>query len=161
MKDAANHLPKAGIGSIFGLLEILDDLRGREDVYKLAQSLNYELDDMLPVLNAAALLGFIEIDKGDIIMTVLGKHLVEADVDGRKGMLRDGLLKHPVFRGIVEDLHLSKDKHISRGQLLELFEANYSPEESARQLSTVLDWGRYAELIGYNPDTEELYLSED
>ena len=27
-------------------------------------------------------------------------------------------------------------------------------------LKTVIDWGRYAELLGYNPETHELYLDQ-
>jgi NitT/TauT family transport system ATP-binding protein len=161
MEEDSAHLPNAGISTIFGLLEVLDDLKGEEDVYKLAQSLNYELDDMLPVIEAAEMFGFVAIKKGDIAMTSLGKEFVEEDVDGRKRILRDRLLNHPVFREIVELLAARKEHRTSRSSLIERFETRFSPEESERQLHTVIDWGRYAELIGYNSETEELYLSED
>lgn len=160
MEESAG-LPHAGISTIFGLLEVLDDLSGREDIFKLAQSINYELDDLLPVMEAAEILGFVRLREGDITMTGLGKEIVEADVDGRKGLLRDCLMSQPVFGEIVSLLSERRDKHHSRGFFLEFFEDHFSPEESERQLNTVLDWGRYAELLGYNPDTEELYLSEE
>lgn len=161
MEDDDNHLPHAGISTIFGLLEVLDDLSGREDIFKLAQSLQYELDDLLPVLESAELLDFVTLTKGDIKMTPLGKELVEADVDGRKAILRNQLLGHPIFREIIEAVNARKDRHLPRTDCLEMFEEHFSPEESEKQFSTVIDWGRYAELLGYNPDTEELYLSED
>lgn len=156
----SSHLPHAGVSTIFGLLEMLDDLGGEDDIYKLAQSLHYELDDMLPVLDAAGALGFVSITEGDVAMTPSGKELVDLDVDGRKELLRSRLMEHPVFKEIVDELEASRDRHISRAFLLEMFEARFSPEESERQLQTVIDWGRYAELIGYNPETEEMYLDE-
>lgn len=158
--SASGHLPHTGISAIFGLLEMLDDLGDEEDVYKLGQSLNYELDDMLPVLEAAELLGFVRIIEGDIAMTFQGKKLVEEDVDGRKEMLRGRLKEHPVFKEIMAAIRSDRDHHISRNSLLEMFEAQFSPEESERQLRTAIDWGRYAELIGYNAETEEMYLDE-
>lgn len=158
--SASGHLPHAGISAIFGLLEMLDDLGDEEDVYKLGQSLNYELDDMLPVLEAAELLGFVRIKEGDIAMTNQGKKLVEEDVDGRKEMLCGRLKAHPVFKEIMAAIRSDRDHHISRNSLLEMFEAQFSPEESERQLRTAIDWGRYAELIGYNAETEEMYLDE-
>lgn len=159
--DESTGLPHAGISTIFGLLEVLDDLSGREDIFKLARSLNYELDDLLPVMEAADSLGFVKLVEGDITMTELGKRIVEADVDGRKTLLRERLLMQPLFTEIVGFLNARRDKRQARGFFLELFEDHFSPEESERQLNTVLDWGRYAELLGYNPDAEELYLSEE
>ena len=160
MEESAG-LPHAGISTIFGLLEVLDDLSGREDIFQLARSLNYELDDLLPVMEAAEILDFVQLEEGDIIMTVLGKEIVDADVDGRKQLLKGRLISRPIFTEIVAILRDRRDKHQSRGFFLELFEDHFPPEESERQLNTVLDWGRYAELLGYNPDTEELYLSEE
>lgn len=159
--DESAGLPHAGISTIFGLLEVLDDLSGQEDIFKLTQSLHYELDDILPVLEAAALLGFVELHEGDVGMTKVGKHIVDADVDGRKELLRERLLGQSIFTEIVLKLEEKRDKRLSRNYFVELFEGHFSPEESERQLSTVIDWGRYAELLGYSPDTEELYLSEE
>ena len=159
--EESDGLPHAGISTIFGLLEVLDDLSGRDDIFKLARSLNYELDDLLPVMEAAEILGFVRLEEGDITMTELGKEIVEDDVDGRKQLLKTRLMDQSIFIEIVSILQDRRDKRHSRGFFLELFEDYFSPEESERQLNTVLDWGRYAELLGYNPDTEELYLSEE
>lgn len=160
MEDAGSHLPHAGVSTVFGLLEMLDDLGGKEDIYEIAQSLNYDLDDLFPVLKAAELLGFVNLHEGDVEMTPLGKEFVDKDVDGRKELLRSRLIEHPVFKEIVSELEASRDHHLSRSFLLEKFETRFSPEESERQLQTVIDWGRYAELVGYNPETEEMYLDQ-
>jgi NitT/TauT family transport system ATP-binding protein len=50
-------LPHARVGGISGLLEIVNDRGGREDLPKLAESLRLEVDDLLPAVDAAAVLG--------------------------------------------------------------------------------------------------------
>src|SRR3972149_6392269 len=137
--DESAGLPHAGISTIFGLLEVLDDLSGRDDIFKLARSLNYELDDLLPVMEAAEILGFVRLEEGDITMTELGKEIVEADVDGRKQLLKTRLMDQSIFIEIVTILQERRDNRQSRGFFLELFEDCFSPEESERQLNTVLD----------------------
>src|SRR6516164_11387563 len=51
-------LPHARAGGISGLLEIVHDRGGREDLPKLAEGLQLEIDDLLPAMDAAAMLGF-------------------------------------------------------------------------------------------------------
>ena len=52
-------LPHARPGGIAGLLELLLDKGGRDDVYRLADDLAFEIDDLLPIVDAAQLLGFL------------------------------------------------------------------------------------------------------
>ena len=35
---------------------------------------------------------------------------------------------------------------------------HFSATEARRQLQTAIDWGRYAELFGFEDDTAELFL---
>lgn len=43
---------------IAGLLEILQDRGGHEDLYRLAEESGMDVDDLLPIVEAAAMLGF-------------------------------------------------------------------------------------------------------
>ena len=67
-------VPNARIGSIVGLLETLNDHGGKEDVYKLSQSLHFELDDLIPITEAAEMLGFVKIESGDMEFAELEKN---------------------------------------------------------------------------------------
>jgi NitT/TauT family transport system ATP-binding protein len=49
-------LPHARPGGIAGLLELLIDYNGRADIYRLADDLAFEIDDLLPIVDAAQLL---------------------------------------------------------------------------------------------------------
>ena len=46
-------LPDATIGRLMGLLETLRDTPGPDDMYRLAGSLQLELDDLVPLIDAA------------------------------------------------------------------------------------------------------------
>ena len=51
-------LPHARRGAVAGLLELLNDRGGKEDLYRIADELHLEVDDLLPIVEAAALLAF-------------------------------------------------------------------------------------------------------
>src|SRR5580658_5749548 len=64
-KERFPMLPHARVGGISGLLEIINDRGGREDLPKLAESLRLEVDDLLPAVDAALMLGFAQVSEGD------------------------------------------------------------------------------------------------
>ncbi|HHV79413.1 MAG TPA: hypothetical protein GXX40_07390 [Firmicutes bacterium] len=153
-------LPGSALGAVMGLMEFLDDLGGQEDVYRLATGLQMELDDLLPVLNAGKLLGFFTVAKGDVIMTDLGSKFLSSDVNDRKKIVCQQLKRLPIFKDVTEQLKKRKNKRAPKDYFLELFERNLPENEAESLLKTVIDWGRYGELIGYNEDDDEIYLDE-
>lgn len=151
-------LPLTGVSSILGLLEVLDDHEGKDDIYKLARHLNYELDDLLPITDAAEYLRFVVVDKGDIFLTEKGKEILKSDVNNKKKIFKEQIKNLPVFKEVISSLKRKKDHHIKRDLFLRNLEKKFSPDRSQEILKGTIEWGRYAELIGYNPESEELYL---
>ena len=68
-------LPHARPGGIAGLLELLVDRGGEEDMYHVAEDLLLEVDDLLPIIDAATLLGFATAREGDVDITPHGRRL--------------------------------------------------------------------------------------
>src|SRR5262245_31938624 len=154
-------VPNARIGSIFGLLETLNDQGGKMDVYKLSQSLHFELDDLMPITEAAELLGFVNIESGDIEFAELGRRVIDGDENAKKAIFRQQILSNVVLvKRIVTELQKQDDHRVGREKILELLEYSFSSEESERQLNTVVDWARYAELFDYDHDADEFFLPE-
>jgi NitT/TauT family transport system ATP-binding protein len=152
-------LPHAPIAMVFGLLEHLRDASGgREDLYKLGGPLGLELDDLLPVTEAAKQLGLVKIASGDIELTGEGRTLAETEAPERKERLRRRLFELPLLRRIRETLQAAEGGRVRKQEFLELLEDHFSPVEAERQLGTALDWARYGELFDYDPDTEEFVL---
>jgi len=151
-------LPPVGIGMVLGLLEMLEDAEGREDIFKLARGFSFELDDIGPVIEAATLLGFIETNKGDLILTELGRRLLAADINGRKAILARQLETLTVFKEVLRLLNSSRNKSVRREKVVDLFEQEMSDEDAEQLFKTIVDWGRFAEMIAYDPQSERLYL---
>jgi NitT/TauT family transport system ATP-binding protein len=40
-------------------------------------------------------------------------------------------------------------------------ELEFPPEEAERQMETAVNWGRYAELLAYDDNTELIYLEPE
>ncbi len=73
-------LPHARPGGVAGLLELLIDRGGEEDLYHVAETLLLEVDDLLPILDAATMLGFATAHEGDVKITPAGRTFAEADI---------------------------------------------------------------------------------
>jgi NitT/TauT family transport system ATP-binding protein len=153
-------LPHAPIAMVFGLLEHLRDASGgREDLYKLGGPLGLELDDLLPVTEAAKQLGLVKIASGDIELTAEGRALSAAEAPERKERLRRRLFELPILRRIREALQEAEGGRVRKQEFLDRLEEHFSPTEAERQLGTALDWARYGELFDHDPDTEEFVLA--
>ena len=156
----AEPLPHAAVGTVLGLLEHLRLAPGgREDLYKLGKPLGYELDDLLPVTEAAKRLGLATVSAGDIELTPEGRKVVAAEEPERKERLRRHLMELPAIRRVREALQQAESGRARRSEFVDLLREHFSPPEADRQLQTALDWARYGELFDYDPDTEEFVLA--
>jgi NitT/TauT family transport system ATP-binding protein len=155
-------VPHARAGGISGLLEIVNDRGGREDLPKLAESLRLEVDDLLPAVDASVILGFALVAQGDVTITPSGQEFATADVHRSNEIFRDQLLKNvPFISTVVEALRQKSDGTIGKEFLLDILDEHFSAEEAERQFETLVDWGRYARLFDYNRYEERLYAPEE
>jgi NitT/TauT family transport system ATP-binding protein len=155
-------LPHARVGGISGLLEIVYDRGGREDLPKLAESLRLEVDDLLPAVDASALLEFARVEHADVITTPIGNEFATADVHRSHQIFRQQLLKNVPFAStILETLKQKRDGRIGKEFLLDILDEYFSEEEAEKQFETLVDWGRYAQLFEYDADEERLYRVEE
>jgi NitT/TauT family transport system ATP-binding protein len=152
-------LPHVSIGHLTGFIERLHALGGREDLYALARALHLEADEVIALAEAADLLGFADIQEGDVVLTEAGRRFAEAGVLAEKELFRQQALAHiDLIRQIVHDLEARPDHRLPEEPVLARLQAFFSPQEARRQLDTAIDWGRYAEAFAYDDDRGELYL---
>ncbi len=153
-------LPDAKIGAIFGLLEQVRDVGGKEDVYKVAQRLRLDLDDLTPVTEAAELLLFVKVEKGNIELTATAVNLLVGDDHHRKKRFREQILKLPVIQQVLATLKSKRKHRMGRETLMAKLGAHFSPGEAERQVATAINWGRYAELLDCDQGKDEIYLRQ-
>jgi NitT/TauT family transport system ATP-binding protein len=154
-------LPHAKPGGIAGLLELLVDQSGRDDVYRLASQLHLEVDDLLPLTEAAALLEFASLKEGDVEITDEGRAFADADILTRKVLFRQAALKGvQLLRLIDQTLHAKSNHTIPIDFFEDVLDEYFSKKEVERQLDTVIEWGRYAEIFDYEPDSGRMILAD-
>ncbi|QSJ15152.1 nitrate/sulfonate/bicarbonate ABC transporter ATP-binding protein [Nostoc sp. UHCC 0702] len=153
-------LPAVRIGSVAGLLELLED-RQEKDLYRLAQELQLEVDDILPIVEAAKLMDFVELAEGDISLKPIAQEFINGGIDERKQIVRSQLLTHiRLVQQIYRLLEAKNNQRIPEELVLDILESHFSPQEAERQLQTVVDWGRYAEIYGYNEPSGQIFLEQ-
>lgn len=147
-------LPHARRGSIAGLLELLNDRGGKQDLSQIAEDLRLEVDELLPISEAAVLLGFATSEVGAVEITAAGKSFAEADIERRKQLFRDAALGHVVILQQISHALASKsDGAMPLEFFRDILREHFSDQEADRQLDTALNWGRYAGLFTFDSAT--------
>jgi NitT/TauT family transport system ATP-binding protein len=160
-KPAYQMLPHARQGGIAGFLELLNDHEGKEDLYRVAEELRMEVDDLLPILEATTLLGFARSDRGDVEITPEGKAFAEADIATQRALFRDAALAHvALLQQMNQALARKSDHSLPLEFFRDILDEHFSSEEAQRQIDTVLNWGRYGDIFTYDSETDRVTLDQ-
>jgi NitT/TauT family transport system ATP-binding protein len=152
-------LPHARPGGIAGMVELLSDRGGKDDLYHVANELSWEVNDLLPIIEAATLLDFVRTEKGDVEITEKGREFAAADIPTRKDLFRDAALAHAtLLQQIRSSLASKSDGAMPLEFFRDILDEHFSEDETQRQLETALHWGRYAEIFSYDAESDKLYL---
>lgn len=159
--DLGYRLPEASVAEITGLLETLNapETMGKMDLPDVAETLMLDIDELFPLTELLEILHFAKVSKGDIAITEEGKAFVEADILERKKIFLQHLIKYvPLARYIYDQLNRHPRHRALEENFLSLLEDYLTEKEAARVLSTVIEWGRYAELFAYDYNAGVLSL---
>lgn len=155
-------LPHARPGGIAGLLEILSERQGHFDIYHLADELSFEIDELLPIVEAANLLGYLNVSEGDVEITPAGREFAEADILARKELFRRASLDNiALIRQITRALASKSNHTLSDEFFHDTLDEHFSEEETVRQLDTAINWGRYAELFDHDAEAGKFFIPEE
>jgi len=155
-------LPHARPGGIAGFMELLADRGGRDDLYKLADELAMDVDDLLPIVDASVMLGFAVLHEGDVEITPEGRRFGEADIQTQKQIFRDAALSNIAILRLIENtLHAKRDHAIGEEFFRDILDEHFSSDEVERQFETALNWGRYAEIFDYDSESGRLFHREE
>ena len=154
-------LPHARVGGIAGLMELLHDRGGREDLFRLAEELIMDVQDLLPILEACVLLGFVLLREGDVQITPQGVRFADADIQQRKILFREAALEHvTILKQIDSVLKRKSDHSISDEFFHDILDEYFAEDEVQRQFETAMNWGRYAEIFDYDRESGRLLQAE-
>lgn len=154
------QLPPVRIGSVGGLLSFIAEEPA--DLAHLGQRLQLDVDDLYPLIDAANILGLIELEEGHVRINAKGMNFDQASIDERKNIVRSAALNAPGARLIAQIYRLLSEAVNQKLPQELIFDTillkHFSPMEARRQLEIAIEWGRFAELFGYESSTATLFL---
>ncbi len=154
-------LPHARVGGIAGLVELLHDRGGREDLFRLSEELVMDVEDLLPILEACVLLGFASLKEGDVQITPQGVIFADADIQQRKVLFRQAALEHVTILKQIDSILKRKSDHSIADEFFhDILDEHFSEDEVQRQFETAMNWGRYAEIFDYDREKGRLVQTE-
>jgi NitT/TauT family transport system ATP-binding protein len=156
----SEHLPNVPVGQIVGVLEVADDYKGKVDVARIAAEYDLDIDELLPQVRAAELLGYVTVSEGDLELTAVGRKVLKAGLKARKTIFREQALKTPIFQDVVAKLKKAGGR-MTKDDLAEILGFKlwtHEPEEAVR---TLINWGRYGTILSYDADTREIVLLDE
>ena len=162
--ETVSALHPVGINLIAGLMETLagEPYRGRADLPPLATALQLELDELLPLGETLHLLGFGELEEGDLRLTDSGRQFVNADTDDRQilfaAALRARVKLAATIRGVLDERW---NHRASAVRFRDELEDHMSPDYAEDTLRALIGWARFAELFNYDDEADQFFLELD
>jgi NitT/TauT family transport system ATP-binding protein len=158
-----DRLPDADVTRMEGVLELLasEAYHGRADLPHLAEETELPDIELLNITSALALLGFAQVVRGDILITVLGQHYVEGNKTLRQELFGQQVLTHvPLVAYIRHGLEQDPSGDLHENLFLRLLRFTMTEEESERVLKVAIEWGRYGGVFEYDYNSGVIRLPE-
>ncbi len=162
--EAPTALHPVSTNLLAGLLETLaaDPYKGRADLPLLAERLQLEFDDLLPLGETLQLLGFAEFAEGDIHLTDKGREFVDAETDARKLLFGSALRARVRLAATIRQVLDERWNHkASAVRFRDELEDHMSPDYADDTLRAVIGWGRFSELYAYDEEADQFFLDEE
>jgi NitT/TauT family transport system ATP-binding protein len=159
----AAPLHRVGTNLMAGLMETLfgPPYNGRADLPRLAEALQLEADELLPLGETLQLLQFAVLEEGDIQLSPAGRAFVNADTEERKRLFAVALRAHvPLVNMIRQVLDERWNHRASAVRFRDELEDHMSPDYAEDTLRSAIAWGRYAELFSYDEEAEQFSLED-
>lgn len=151
-------IPPCGISRVLGLLETLDDRGGREAVGRLARDLHIEFGELLSVVKAAEMLELVETPGPEVVLRDSGRRTMELPMNEKKRAICEKIRRLPLFAAVERILRRQEDLSLPKDIVLEELVVWLPDENPETMFHTIVNWGRYAELLGYDADEELLSI---
>jgi len=151
-------LPQVPLNEVIGLLEFIGARGGQGDSFAIAKELGKDFGHILFMAKAAELLDFVDTPKNAIVLTDFGRRFIQGDVNVRKRILHESLRQLKLAQLLEQKLRSADNYTLTYEIVLEHMHEWLPTENSHAVLDTLIQWGRYGELFGYNDDTKEIYL---
>ncbi|HXQ47622.1 MAG TPA: nitrate/sulfonate/bicarbonate ABC transporter ATP-binding protein [Caulobacteraceae bacterium] len=134
---------------------------GKAELPDLANDLQLEADELLPIAETLQLMRFAEIDGRTIRLTPAGRRYANGDVDERKQLFAQHLLTYVPLAAHIRRVLDDRASHQAparrfRDELEDFMSETYAEET----LDAVITWGRYAEIFAFHEEVDQFSLED-
>jgi NitT/TauT family transport system ATP-binding protein len=140
-------------GQVISLVEIVGGIGGKVDAPKLADELGADIAVLLPILDAAEMLGLVRSEKGDVHLTELGLKFQKTSKNKLR-ILKDRIATIEPFRTAMEIASRGKPftaAHVADSLAEMGLKWHYQPEMNEALIRALLiHWAIYAGLLKYD-----------
>ena len=152
--------PRVHVPEVMGLL---DHLAGRPDhsgpVFDLAEQLGVDYDRMTAVVRAGEQLGWVATPGEVARLTAEGLAVVAQDATGRRDAARARISEHPLFVRVLGMLR-EGDGALDDDELMADLTICFPFTKANSLFRTVVEWGRYANLLDHLNRDRRVVLTE-
>ena len=149
-RTRVESIPAIPVGTIVGLLEILEASREIIDVFELSARIAKEFGETIGIVKAAEMLGLVDTPKDDVRMTQLGWYFLAAPLPARKTLFHEAIMKLRLFQILMQRLEESDEGQVD-GDAFRTELATLLPyDQPGKLFETLIAWGRYAEMLDYD-----------
>ena len=154
-------LPRVGANLLAGLMETLitPPFDGKADLPALAEKLQLEADELLPIAEVLQLLRFAELNEGDLRLTPAGRKFADLGTDDRKALFAQQVSTYvPLVQHIKRVLEERPTRRAPTLRFRDELEDHMSEMDAETTLRAVIAWARYGEVFVYDEQSETFSL---
>jgi len=152
-------LPTTSIEMLTDFLAMQEESKGNINIYSLAEGPAVDSRESFPLIDMAVLLGFSQIQDGQISLTQAGRKFIKAtDFEGKEVFAEQLLRYIPMINQMLRYLESSSSKKISATVFEEILKGYFTPEQTREQLEILIGWGLHANLFSYDKVNHQLYI---
>lgn len=159
--DLALELPHISPEQLTGVMDIIAarPYNGTAGLSDIVKDFGITTGVAFSVAEALNLLKMGSAEEGDIKLNKAGKLYAKSDLEERKKIFAEHLLKNvPLAFYIVKVLSERPDGKAPKARFLTHLQDHLSNENALATLKTIISWGRYAEIFAYEDDKKQFYL---
>jgi len=157
----ATILPRVSTNLMAGMTEAVAQppYFGRADLPEIAARLQLEIDELFPVAETLQMLRLAELEGGDIRLTEAGRRFAESEITEKKRIFAQHLIAYlPLAAHIRRVLDERPNHEAPKSRFSEELQDHMTPEAAEMTLRSVINWGRFAEILAYDDDGQRFTL---
>ncbi|NBT59517.1 ATP-binding cassette domain-containing protein, partial [bacterium] len=134
-------LPNVSVSEVIGLLETIHADGGTADIFKLGHQIEKDFGHTLFLVKAAEILELVDTPKQKVILTELGRHFVEGDINVQKRMLHELFGELSLVSEVAQLLRQSPTLRLPVDLVIEKL-TEWLPNENPNELlASLITWG--------------------